>query len=560
MDSLESNLAADQWFRRGWTLQELLAPRHVEFFDTTWRRIGTKNSLVATLKEVTGIDSEILIGEKSLFDCSIAERMSWAWNRKTSRVEDTAYCLLGIFDVNMPLLYGERGKAFIRLQEEIIRKSTDESIFAWHDSQVGFDKYREDILADNRWENVRSCHQAAAAYVQEQVISHSTIAEVPGAAREEQPHFTSTMLARNPMAFRYANDINVTESSVRRLQSFTLTNRGLTTMTSLRHWSPNTYILPLNCHHRESKYNINILLRCLPGESQYARVQVAGEQLIDDARCAFENPPPRCLDVVYVPQILPTYITSRLQDHVYGFHIDIPGLKIVPQNSTKCRGQWNEMARIAFLNPGDPCQGLVCDLYLDSLNAKIKTIKIGYDRNFVPFFVLGKVASFMVDNWEMRDKKNHSRLVKSVNEPSQVSPRESRWFAYAVGGGGWILDAHDFKDLDHQRSGSDSPRDIFLIDFSITKTPLAKVSLEPQFLHNNYKTQDWSIRTLSIDFSIAASFDTGESEDGGPNRFDNGQVASSGRRPSSIDGTVEPERTKPGGLSRRLATLLGPKW
>jgi len=534
----------------------------VEFFDRTWRRIGTKVSLVATLTEVTGIDAKILIGERSLLDCSIAQRMSWAWNRKTSRVEDTAYCLLGIFDVNMPLLYGERGKAFTRLQEEIIRTSTDESIFAWHDSRVGFDKYR-DILADTHWDNLRSCHRVAAAWVQEQVISDSTIVASESGKRDQQPQFSSNMLAKSPEAFQYAGDIIVTESPVRRLQTFTLTNRGLTTMTSLRSWSLNTYILPLNCHHGRSRYHINILLRRLPGEDQYARIQVAGEQLVDDVRCIFEDPPPRCLDVVYLPRILPTYITSRLQDHVYGFHIDIPELKLVPRNSTKCRGEWNELARIAFLNPGESDSDLVCDLYLDSPGAKVKTIKIGYDRDFVPFFILGKVATFIVDDWERRDKKDHSQLVE------QVSPHESRWLAYAVGGGGWILDGNDFKDLDDQRSGCDGRRDIFLIDFdptkdplatTITEDPLAKVSLKEQYLHNNHKIQDWSIWTLSMDFDIAASIDTGKSEEGGPHRFDNGQAESTGRRPLSIDGTVEPERTNPGGLSRRLATLLGPKW
>jgi len=161
LDSYESTLAVDQWFRRGWTLQELLAPKRVELFDRTWRYIGTKESLVTDLSKTTGIGTIILLGEKSLSDCSIAERMSWAWNRKTSRNEDIAYCLLIIFDVNMPLFYGERGKAFRRLQEEIIRQSTDESIFAWHDKQVGFVQYWEDVLAYARWDDLLSCQQIA---------------------------------------------------------------------------------------------------------------------------------------------------------------------------------------------------------------------------------------------------------------------------------------------------------------------------------------------------------------------------------------------------------------
>jgi hypothetical protein len=57
--------------------------------------------------------------------------MSWVSRRQTTKKEDTAYCLLGLFDVNMPLLYGEGDKAFMRLQHELLKNSDDESIFAW---------------------------------------------------------------------------------------------------------------------------------------------------------------------------------------------------------------------------------------------------------------------------------------------------------------------------------------------------------------------------------------------------------------------------------------------
>jgi hypothetical protein len=87
--------------------------------------------LAQTLATCTGIDAALLDGTRLLSDYSIAQRMSWASRRQTTRVEDTAYSLMGIFDVNMPLLYGEGIKAFKRLQEEIIRASTDHTIFAW---------------------------------------------------------------------------------------------------------------------------------------------------------------------------------------------------------------------------------------------------------------------------------------------------------------------------------------------------------------------------------------------------------------------------------------------
>jgi hypothetical protein len=110
-----------RWFTRGWTLQELIAPGQIIFYDQAWRQIGTKESLTSELESVTGIGQEYLRGHKSPRDSSIARRMSWLADRTTTRAEDIAYCMLGIFDVNMPLLYGEGLRAFTRLQEELIR-------------------------------------------------------------------------------------------------------------------------------------------------------------------------------------------------------------------------------------------------------------------------------------------------------------------------------------------------------------------------------------------------------------------------------------------------------
>ncbi|KAF8860085.1 HET-domain-containing protein [Acephala macrosclerotiorum] len=133
-----------RWFTRGWTLQELLAPKTIIFYSKTWVNLGTKHGLCSMLSNITGIESETLKSEP-LNRVSIARRMSWAAKRTTTRTEDLAYCLLGIFDVNMPLLYGEGEKAFFRLQEEIIKSSSDQSIFAWGDSPIiTMDSYFEE--------------------------------------------------------------------------------------------------------------------------------------------------------------------------------------------------------------------------------------------------------------------------------------------------------------------------------------------------------------------------------------------------------------------------------
>ncbi|KAB5532530.1 heterokaryon incompatibility protein-domain-containing protein [Coniochaeta sp. 2T2.1] len=106
-------MAQCAWFRRGWTLQELLAPSTLEFHDISWVMVGTKTQLE---KEVSGITS---------IPCTAASQ------RVTTRTEDVVYCLLGLFDVHMPLIYGEGSRSFHRLQEEIARQASDLTLFSW---------------------------------------------------------------------------------------------------------------------------------------------------------------------------------------------------------------------------------------------------------------------------------------------------------------------------------------------------------------------------------------------------------------------------------------------
>ncbi|TBU58056.1 heterokaryon incompatibility protein-domain-containing protein [Dichomitus squalens] len=125
-----STFRKSRWFTRGWTLQELIAPWDVVFFSGDWRVIGSKDTLADLLEKVTGIDRGVLLHQKSLDEVSVAARLSWVAKRVTTRVEDEAYSLLGIFDINMPTLYGEGIRAFRRLQEEIMRRIPDQSLFA----------------------------------------------------------------------------------------------------------------------------------------------------------------------------------------------------------------------------------------------------------------------------------------------------------------------------------------------------------------------------------------------------------------------------------------------
>ncbi|KAK3317764.1 heterokaryon incompatibility protein-domain-containing protein [Cercophora scortea] len=129
-DVTESPLES-RWFGRGWTLQELLAPGRCFFYGADWDFLGTKEALAPFISEATSIESKFILGTARIDSASISKRMSWVSKRKTTRTEDIAYCMLGIFNINMPMLYGEGTRAFLRLQEELIKISADQTIFCW---------------------------------------------------------------------------------------------------------------------------------------------------------------------------------------------------------------------------------------------------------------------------------------------------------------------------------------------------------------------------------------------------------------------------------------------
>ncbi|KAI8634849.1 heterokaryon incompatibility protein-domain-containing protein [Xylariaceae sp. FL1651] len=141
-DLTQSGFRDCRWFTRGWTLQEMLAPAKLEFRDSSWDLRGTKRYLCSYLAEITGVDSAALNNSRPLRSYSIAARMCWVSRRETTRVEDMAYCLLGIFDIFMPMIYGEGPNAFIRLQEEICKSTDDMSLFAWNPMDHGTRTFR----------------------------------------------------------------------------------------------------------------------------------------------------------------------------------------------------------------------------------------------------------------------------------------------------------------------------------------------------------------------------------------------------------------------------------
>lgn len=127
--TFREDFCSSRWFTRGWTLQELLAPESLVFYNRDWNKLGSKWELQEFATAVTKIDRYHLLLRPT--EASVAQKMSWASERQTTRTQDIAYSLVGLFDVNIPLLYGEGMNAFRRLQLEIIQQSDDESIFAW---------------------------------------------------------------------------------------------------------------------------------------------------------------------------------------------------------------------------------------------------------------------------------------------------------------------------------------------------------------------------------------------------------------------------------------------
>ncbi|KAL8851807.1 MAG: hypothetical protein Q9221_003321 [Calogaya cf. arnoldii] len=272
--SVEAEIQRSVWFDRGWTLQELLAPNELGFYDRSWKPIGTKRGLAHVLQQRTGIGVAALLG-MPLSEYSIAHRMSWASQRTTTRIEDLAYCLLGIFDVNMPLLYGEGNKAFIRFQEEIIKRYDDHSIFAWP-------LQRDDV------------------YIR--------VREYAGKSRiRRRSDFPTGLLATSPASFADCGKIQSLSLSQSH-PTYSMTNRGLSCRLLAKPFMTDTYLVRLDCTdegepgsrpaQRDTQTYIGIFLRRLREDDQFARVIVEGQSVA-------------CIEAEYWDMRLPNWALSQ---------------------------------------------------------------------------------------------------------------------------------------------------------------------------------------------------------------------------------------------------------
>ncbi len=403
-----------KWFKRGWTLQELIAPKNVVFVNRYWKELGTKETLATILRERTGIPEDILIlnKKKGLSSQSVAQRMSWASDRETTRKEDLAYCLLGIFGVNIPMLYGEgETRAFLRLQEEIIRSSDDHSIFSW---RLPAWQSSERELDNNTDSNSVTPHQSKLSL-------HG-------------------LLAHNPEAFRECREVRKTTSRKGR-SAYTMTNRGLSIKLTAILWSMNTYLVRLYCDdntvatsdgaHGDSS-RLGILLTRLYEDDQYARIATAsGESIIrlDDSRWngKGQNPQYTAIIDINVPQnpdqvIAESVGDGQLEDlctrHVSGFRLpDHQMFRWSYWNACP----WNSKDSIMEMKPLRTFgRAARLEIQAPESKVKIREIKVGFDFDCNP-------TCFVATKTGLREKVPFQTRNNQVSAFGDVDNRRSTY-------------------------------------------------------------------------------------------------------------------------------------
>ncbi|KIK20667.1 hypothetical protein PISMIDRAFT_682062, partial [Pisolithus microcarpus 441] len=251
-----------EWFSRGWTLQELIAPTDLQFFNKDWLYIGDKRNLARMLVEITRVPRGVLEDGLAAYGPSVAQVMSWAADRRTTRVEDRAYSLMGLLDVNMPMLYGEGKKAFLRLQQEIIRKSSDQTIFAWN--PTGETPQACCVLADDP-SPFRDCHDIVQMDAKE---FYSKLVDLWGI-----PNTTYTGPSQRPSIFSFLSDASPQKWTIemQSFHAFTVTNMGIHVQLPIRRYRGYPLVLQAALACREGGSSNPIIINLVPWRTKCYR-------------------------------------------------------------------------------------------------------------------------------------------------------------------------------------------------------------------------------------------------------------------------------------------------
>ncbi len=263
-----------RYFERSWTLQELIAPEKVVFYNQTWCQCATKAAISDLLSDITGVDSAVLTDRRLLPFVPVGKKMSWAVNRDATRIEDISYSLLGIFDVHMPLLYGEGRRAFLRLQEEILKASNDLSIFVW---EYGTSR----------------CHGFRL----------------------------SGILAGSPAQFERCTDLRSLATSGQGTSDTQITNLGVRVNGAFLQTTEETCILDLRCCWGSGSETEWLFVRLHKRGQNYIRID---PRRISTTKSRLELTP-RATKPIYVVKFLPT---NELRNETLGFFLTAPNPRI----------------------------------------------------------------------------------------------------------------------------------------------------------------------------------------------------------------------------------------
>jgi len=352
-----NELASSSWFTRCWTLQELIAPLRVEFYDQNWKHFGSKNNLCEEIAAITWINVDVLRCRASpTTTCTVAERLSWASKRNASRVEDEAYSLLGLFDLSMPTLYGSGRKAFQMFLEEVLRRTGDVTPLIWSKSMA--------------------------------------------------PHETSLsgLLPRSPAFYTSRRCARTITSSSR---SLSVVADGLELDVLTIPYTLGTYLCILDCEPADDGTQSAILLVQLANGGQYGRLHRCESSVLRVSSQTIASSQARRRRKLYVPHL----IRSPAMKYIHGFwtrSLQLPGygksshnkLRICSRRDGSVDREDGKISVVRLSADEWGTRGLIHSPVADRFGSRqhlVRWIKLGFDREWCPTIQLGnsKLSAMM---------------------------------------------------------------------------------------------------------------------------------------------------------------------